>query len=119
MEISHRQDILEAFNENKKVMINEMKRTTDLFTFLSSTMKRITHHMVSLYPLSKHIKPKNEYSTKMKKEIQNIEKTIFSKFQKNERVRACFKPFGIRLKAHVDEFDKVFVTRVHIFIILY
>jgi hypothetical protein len=46
MEISHRQDILEAFNENKKVMINEMRTTTELFTFLSTSMKKITNNMV-------------------------------------------------------------------------
>ena len=46
MEISHRQDILEAFDENRRVMVNEMKRSTDLFSFLSDAMKRITEHMV-------------------------------------------------------------------------
>lgn len=46
MEISHRQDILEAFGENKRVMINEMRRTTELFTFLSDSMRRITSNMV-------------------------------------------------------------------------
>ena len=43
----------------------------------------------------------------MKKEISLIEQTFIKKFSKNLRVRQCFKALGIRLKTHVEEFDKV------------
>ena len=47
MEISHRQDILEAFSENKKVIREEMKRSSNLFNFLQTSMQSIVKLMVT------------------------------------------------------------------------
>ena len=43
----------------------------------------------------------------MKQEITVLEQTLTQNFSKNSRVRNCFKALGIRLKTHVEEFDKV------------
>jgi hypothetical protein len=48
-----------------------------------------------------------EYSRKVKKEIGNIEQNMTSTFKKNVRVTTSFKAFLLRLKTHVEEFDKV------------